>query len=267
MFSAEKERIRGYWNGRAAAYSREFGHGFFDGSEPTLWSNLLQRNLPVRPGAQALDLGTGPGFMALTLHDLGFRVTALDVSEEMLKVAADNAARRGATVEFRQGDAENPPFAPESFDLVICRHLTWTLTNLPRSLSTWKGLLRPDGVLAVIDGVWGSSTGPARVRRLAADAVKALKDKKWPGDWRKSYVSDTRTLPYLDGLQPELVVEALAARGFENIRHDPLPDVIRHERRFAPLEYRIRHFGSPRYLIAGTSTSRGGACASQAALL
>ncbi len=256
MFVAEKEQIRKYWNGRAGSYAHEYGHGFSHHTEHDLWVNLLKRNLVVKPGAKALDLGTGPGFMALVLDKLGLQVTGLDVSEKMLKIAEGNAAYNGAAVEFMQGDAENPPFGAQSFDLIICRHLTWTLTNLKKTLAIWKRLLKPQGVLAVIDGIWGATSARARMRRLVADAFRAVKQKKWPEDWRRSYVSDVKVLPYINGLLPQTLMETMVVCGFKNIRHDSLRDVVQHERRFAPLEYKIRHGGAPRYLITGISVQK-----------
>lgn len=256
MFISEKEQIRNYWNGRANAYAHEYGHGFSHHSEPDLWLSLLKRNLTVKPGADALDLGTGPGFMALVLDRLGLQVTGLDVSEKMLKIAGGNAARNGAAVKFMQGDAENPPFEDESFELILCRHLTWTLTDLKKTLAIWKRLLKPQGVLTIIDGIWGATTPQARLRKLVADAFRAVKHKRWPKDWRRSYVSDVKVLPHINGLLPQTLIETMAFCGFENIRHDDLRDVVRHERRFAPLEYKIRYGGAPRYLITGTSVLR-----------
>ncbi len=256
MFVAEKEQIRNYWNGRAGSYAHEYGHGFSHPTEHDLWVNLLKRNLAVKPGAKGLDLGTGPGFMAFVLEKLGLQVTGLDVSEEMLKIAESNAAHNGAAVKFMQGDAENPPFAAESFDLIICRHLTWTLTDLKKTLAIWKRILKPQGVLAVIDGIWEATSVRARIRRVVADAFRAVKLKKWPEDWRRSYVLDVKVLPHINGLFPQILIETLVACGFENIRHDDLRDVVQHERRFAPLEYKIRHGGAPRYLITGTSVQK-----------
>ena len=47
-----------------------------------------------------------------------------------------------------------PPFGPGSFDAVTNRHLLWTLTDPATALRNWHALLRPGGVLVVIDGIW-----------------------------------------------------------------------------------------------------------------
>ena len=58
----------------------------------------------VAPGSMVLDVGTGSGCIAITLALDGYKVTALDVSDEALAIAKQNAERLGAEVEFVKGD-------------------------------------------------------------------------------------------------------------------------------------------------------------------
>ena len=61
----------------------------------------------IAPGSSVLDVGTGSGCIAITLALAGYRMTALDISEEALEYARRNAERLGAEVEFRKGDIRN----------------------------------------------------------------------------------------------------------------------------------------------------------------
>ncbi len=80
----------------------------------------------VKPGMQILDVATGVGDPAISLAKLvgpDGHVTAVDMVNEMLQAAEEEARRHGVTnVSFRQANAESLPFPDESFDLVTCKH-------------------------------------------------------------------------------------------------------------------------------------------------
>ena len=56
-------------------------------------------DLGVPPGGKVLDIGTGPGFVAIEIARLlqgtGVQVVGLDMSPAMLTLAAENATRAG----------------------------------------------------------------------------------------------------------------------------------------------------------------------------
>lgn len=70
--------------------------------ETQLLVELLKQN--VAPGNSVLDVGTGSGCIAITLALAGYKVTAIDVSDEALAIAKKNAEQLGADVEFVKGD-------------------------------------------------------------------------------------------------------------------------------------------------------------------
>ena len=67
----------------------------------------------VSPGSRILDIGTGSGCIAIMLALAGYRVTALDVSEEALAFARINAERLGAEVKFVKEDILSPHLTKE----------------------------------------------------------------------------------------------------------------------------------------------------------
>ena len=101
-------------------------------------SSGLQRTFPGCPCLSAvvrcqkiLDIGTGSGCIACTLAaDIpDAQVTAWDISEEALRIAAENAKRIGVTVRFEQRDILNdnpspslPPCYPLATPLLRVRH-------------------------------------------------------------------------------------------------------------------------------------------------
>lgn len=64
--------------------------------------HLAEQNVPS--GSRVLDVGTGSGCIAVSLALAGYKVTALDISEEALSYARRNAERLGAEVEFVKQD-------------------------------------------------------------------------------------------------------------------------------------------------------------------
>ena len=77
------------------------------------------------PGMRVLDLASGTGEPAISL---GVRVgeqgqiTALDLSAELLEIAAQRASARGVkNLVIRQADAHSLPFPDNSFDLATSR--------------------------------------------------------------------------------------------------------------------------------------------------
>ena len=77
----------------------------------------------IQPGMTVLDLGSGAGFDAfLALSRVGptGRVIGVDMTDDMLALARENAAKREArNVEFRKGHIEALPVDSGSVDYVI----------------------------------------------------------------------------------------------------------------------------------------------------
>ena len=75
-------------------------------------------------GGRVLDIGTGSGRLAIELaktRNCDFDVVAVDISENMILKAKENARRAGVAdkIKFMVGTAAALPFADNSFDIVI----------------------------------------------------------------------------------------------------------------------------------------------------
>jgi ubiquinone/menaquinone biosynthesis C-methylase UbiE len=70
-------------------------------------------------GCLALDVGTGTARAALVLAAAGARVTALDASAEMLRVARARAESHHSAIRFEVGDAHHLAHADKSFDVAV----------------------------------------------------------------------------------------------------------------------------------------------------
>jgi SAM-dependent methyltransferase len=151
--------ITAYWNAAASSFDDEPDHGLW--AEPTraAWEKLVRSWTPTEP-VDVLDVGCGTGSLSLLLAEAGHRVTGVDLAPRMLERARDKFAAAGVVGRFLAADAANPPTADARFDVVVCRHLLWTLPDPPAALRGWVARLRPGGRLVVIEGRWREAGRP-----------------------------------------------------------------------------------------------------------
>ncbi|MDF0728411.1 methyltransferase domain-containing protein [Cytobacillus sp. S13-E01] len=101
-----------------------------------------------------LDVATGGGHTANAFAPLVKKVTALDLTPEMLKAAKGFIQENGHNnVEFVEGDAENMPFPDESFDIVTCRIAPHHFPNIKNFISEAYRVLKPGGQFLLDDNV------------------------------------------------------------------------------------------------------------------
>ena len=102
-------------------------------------------------GKDVLDAACGTGRYAIPFAQAGARVSGVDVSEDMLEVARQNACNRTLSINFRQGDLRQLPFPDASFDLAICALALCHLPELAGPVAELGRVLRPGGRLIVSD--------------------------------------------------------------------------------------------------------------------
>ena len=75
----------------------------------------------IKDGDPVLEVGSGPGYLSIELAKLGnYKITAMDISNDVLKIAGRNAEENGVEIDFRQGNASSLPFDDSMFELIIC---------------------------------------------------------------------------------------------------------------------------------------------------
>lgn len=131
---------RAAWEVRAAPYAASLGD-LTRGSVPALLDAA-----GVAGGSRVLDVGTGPGFVALAALARGAVVAAADQSSAMVEIA------RAAGVDAVVAPVEQLPYDDGSFQAVVAGYL---LNHLPRpevALASLARVLRPGGRVALT--VW-----------------------------------------------------------------------------------------------------------------
>ena len=146
-----KEVVRRHWAARAAGFDAGPTHGLLSDAQRAAWANRLRRWAGTTP-LDVLDVGCGTGFLALQLAALGHRARGIDVAEEMLAIARDKAVQAGLALTFERADAEVLPYDDRSFDLLVERHVIWTLPQPADALAEWSRVLRRRGRLILIEG-------------------------------------------------------------------------------------------------------------------
>ena len=186
-----------YWTGRAAGYS-EVNQLELTTAQRQKWSNCLHAEItkqyPACPAGnlRVLEVGTGPGFFAIILCELGYDVTAIDLTPAMLEEAKKNAGeafknvgktdkkageafkytgendkitdesvqkanvsvKKTTRIKWIEMNAEDLQFEDDSFDVVISRNLTWNLPHPDKAYAEWARVLRPGGLLLNFDANW-----------------------------------------------------------------------------------------------------------------
>jgi 2-polyprenyl-3-methyl-5-hydroxy-6-metoxy-1,4-benzoquinol methylase len=139
-FSSDDADVR-----RRTAESFAYEWQQFGGHRPEWERNFLEYLAPLSPeslrGRLVLDVGCGSGRHSRVAGDLGARVVAADVGDA-IDVARERVRPETLTV---QADAEQLPFAPGSFDLVMSIGVLHHLPDTARALRKIAPLAKPGG--------------------------------------------------------------------------------------------------------------------------
>ena len=220
-----KQQVAAHWGRRAAHFDEDFGHSIRTAAERAAWDRILDLALPRRGALDALDAGCGTGFLSFELAGRGHRVTGIDFAPAMLAEARRKAAERGVSIRFEEGDAEQLPFDSNSFDLVVSRHVLWTLPHPEAAIDEWVRVLRPGGRLAVIDGQFDPGfLVHQRENARTSDEYAAIGDQ----------------LPFLGGRPRQEIETLLEAHGLVNVGSDPVLDLVEAQARRMVQEGRER---------------------------
>jgi ubiquinone/menaquinone biosynthesis C-methylase UbiE len=206
-----KRQVAAHWDRRAAHFDEDFGHSIRTPAERAAWDRILELIVAERGALDVLDAGCGTGFLAFELAGRGHRVVGVDFAPAMIEEARRKAAARPVSVKFEEADVEQLPFAAGSFDLVISRHVLWTLPHPDAAIDEWIRVLRPRGRLVVID-----SRLDAAVATPAAENARTSPEYAAIGD----------QLPFLGGRSQEDITALLSSHGLARVGSDPLLDLV-----------------------------------------
>jgi SAM-dependent methyltransferase len=139
--AVELPDTRAIWEANAADWI-ELSRAGFDVYRDLVNTPAFFRVLPSVAGLVVLDLGCGEGHNTRLLADRGARVVALDISEQLIRAAADAAA---PGTDHVLGDGAELPFASDSFDGATAVMSLMDVAEPERTLYEIARVLRPGG--------------------------------------------------------------------------------------------------------------------------
>ena len=135
------DHVRRAYRKQADGYDRSmrFTSRFFDVDGGRLWACGGSRG-------DTLEIGVGTG-LNLPLYAPGVRLTALDITPEMLERTRARARDTGCDVDLQEGDATHLPFADASFDTVVSTLTLCTISRPEEAVREAWRVCRPGGEL------------------------------------------------------------------------------------------------------------------------
>lgn len=217
-----RDQIRDYWSVRAETYDLGRGHGIAQVGEREIWRDLIREKLGSGQGRKALDLATGTGEIAQLMNEAGFSVTGMDFTEPMLDRAKAKASLKNLPIRYILRDVEQTHEDADSYDVLVCRNLVWTLVDPAASFAEWFRVLRPGGLLMIVDADHISTTWADWLHKIwgrwfgaKPDGHSLLTAEQW-----SNHFNIVRQLPFRTGAKAASVSGLLESAGFHEVSTD-----------------------------------------------
>lgn len=117
-----------------------------------LWRKHLVRHLRGTGVRNVLDLACGTGDLTIELARKGYNVTGLDITRQMLEIAGKKYRKAmGKEPSLVLASACETPFSNCTFDAATISFGIRNFSNRPQCLAEIHRVLRPDGILAILE--------------------------------------------------------------------------------------------------------------------
>ena len=145
---------------------------------------------PASRGQKVLDVACGTGVTAVTAARLGEKVTALDLTPELLDRARHNAQVAKVEIEWHEGDVEHLPFADAAFDAVISQYGHIFAPRPVIAIAEMLRVLKPGGTIAF--STWPPDSFTGRMFALRERYLPSPPGVPAPTEWGDRAIIEQR---------------------------------------------------------------------------
>jgi ArsR family transcriptional regulator len=173
------------------------------------WRGLAAALAAGFSGQSVADIGCGEGDLTLLLARFAKRVTAIDLSAQMLRVVQERSVEAGVAgrVAVEKGDLEQLPLKANSEDAVFISQVLHHAARPGNALKEAARILKPGGQMILLDL---SRHDQEWVREEWADQWLGFKEKELKG-WLKEAGVKIRVFQTLEGPEPAFSVLMVVA--------------------------------------------------------
>lgn len=173
------------------------------------WRGLAAALAAGFKGKNVADIGCGEGDLTLLLARFAKRVTAVDLSAQMLRVVQERSVEAGVSkqVSVEKGDLEKLPLKVDSQDAVFVSQVLHHAPRPEKALKEAFRILKPDGQLILLDL---SRHDQEWVRDEWADHWLGFDEKQLRG-WLKEAGFSVQIFQTLEGPEPAFSVLMVVA--------------------------------------------------------
>jgi len=149
---SKKEAVRVMFDDISPKY--DFLNHFLSFGIDYRWRKTLVGILRTYKPNSVLDVATGTGDLAIAIeHIKPQKIVGIDISEKMLEIGRQKINEKGLNqvITLRRADAEKIPFSDNTFEAITVAFGVRNFENLELGLMEMKRVLRPGGVMLILE--------------------------------------------------------------------------------------------------------------------